>query len=304
MKKTLIIILGPTAVGKTGLSINIAKQINTSIISCDSRQFYKELKIGTAPPDKNQLKSVKHYLIGNKSIHNYYNVFQFEHDALSALKSIFNTSDYALMTGGSGMYIDVICKGIDDIPDIDEQLRSELTEKYNIEGIESLRFDLKRLDPEYFKKVDLKNKNRMLRAIEVSIQTGKPYSTFRKNKKAIRDFDIIKIGLYRERAELYNRINRRVDKMFEQGLLDEAGELFKHKHLNALNTVGYKELFDYFEGNISFEKAVELIKRNSRRFAKRQITWFKRDKDIVWFKAEDENLIIEYIDKEINEKSK
>jgi tRNA dimethylallyltransferase len=295
MTKKLFILLGPTGIGKTNLSIQIAQYFNCPILSCDSRQFYKEMRIGTAVPSADQLKAVKHFFIGNKSIHDYYNVYQFETEALQLMNELFQQLDALLMVGGSGMYIDVICKGIDDIPDIDPDLRERLIEKYEEEGIESLRFDVKKLDPEYYEKVDLKNKNRMLRAVEVKLQTGKTLTSFRKNKKAERDFEIIKIGLERNREELYDLINQRVDQMMDKGLLEEAKNMHPFKESNALNTVGYKELFEYFEKKISLEKAIELIKRNTRRYAKRQITWFNRDKEIHWFNADDHTEIQKFI---------
>ncbi len=295
MSKTVIILLGPTGIGKTDLSIQIAKQIDSPILSCDSRQFYKEMKIGTAVPSTGQLKTVKHYFIGNKSVTQYYNVFMFETEAIQLVNDLFKNHNALLMAGGSGMYIDVVCNGLDDIPDIDPELRKEVIRKYEKYGIESLRFDLKKMDPEYYKIVDLKNKNRMLRAIEVKLQTGKTLSSYRKSKKKIRDFNVIKIGLERDRKELYNRINLRVDKMISDGLVKEAKSLLPFRGSNALNTVGYKELFEYFDKKITLEKAVELIKRNSRRYAKRQITWFNKDKDINWFHADDEDRIIDFI---------
>jgi len=294
MKKTLVILLGPTGIGKTDLSIQLAQNLNSPILSCDSRQFYKELKIGTAVPSNEQLKKVKHYFIANKSIHDYYNVFMYETEAIEHIKKLFVEHDVLLMVGGSGMYIDVVSQGIDDIPDIDPQLREEIINKYEDQGIESLRFDLKKLDPEYYEIVDLRNKNRMLRAIEVKLQTGNTLSSYRKNRKASRDFNIVKVGLEMEREDLYHRIDLRVDQMINHGLVDEAKTMLKHRKSNALNTVGYKELFDFFDGNISQEKATELIKRNSRRYAKRQITWFKRDKNIHWFNINDEQGLIKY----------
>lgn len=302
MPKTLVIILGPTGIGKTDLSIDLAKQLNSPILSCDSRQFYKEMKIGTALPSIEQLNEVKHYFIGNKSVSEYYNVFLFETEALTLINDLFKKQNALLMVGGSGMYIDVMCYGIDDIPDIDPDLRKELIQKYEKEGIESLRFDLKKMDPEFYDYVDLRNKNRMLRAIEVKMQTGKTLTGFRKNRKKIREFNILKIGLERDREELYDRINKRVDLMVQDGLVKEARKMMKYRDFNALNTVGYKEIFDFFDNKISREKAIELVKRNSRRYAKRQITWFKRNKDIQWFNAKDKNKIIEFVSNEINNK--
>lgn len=295
MKKSLIVILGPTGIGKTDLSIDIAKEFNTEIISSDSRQVYKELKIGTAVPSEEQLKKVTHHLIGNKSIYDYYNASMFEFEVLDILEILFQTHNHVIMTGGSGMYINAVCDGIDDLPTIDQKLRDDLIQKYKEEGLESLRLQLKMLDPESYAKIDLKNAKRILKALEVSIQTGKPYSSFLSQTTKKRDFNIIKIGLQREREELYERINLRVDQMVEEGLIDEAKLFYKDRQLNSLNTVGYKELFECFDGTISVEKAIELIKRNSRHYAKRQISWFSRDKDIVWFHPEKMNEIIVYI---------
>ncbi len=298
--KNLIVILGPTGIGKTNLSINIAKLLNTYILSSDSRQVYKELSIGTAVPSEEQLSKVKHYFIHNKSIHDYYNASMFEFEVIELLDKIFKEKDNALLVGGSGMYIDAVCNGIDDLPTIDSKLREDLIQKFNNEGIESLRFDLKRLDPEYYKVVDLRNHKRILKAIEVYLMTGKTYSSFRTSIKKERSFNIIKIGLQRNREELYNIINKRVDLMFDAGLLNEAKKLYKHKQLNSLNTVGYKEIFAYLDNEHDLDKAIELIKRNSRRYAKRQLSWFKRDKEIVWFNPDDQKAISDYIKKTLD----
>ncbi len=293
--KSLIVILGPTGIGKTDLSIDIAKEFETEIISSDSRQIYKELKIGTAVPTDEQLKKLKHHFIGNKSIYDYYNASMFELEVLEVLNELFSNLDYVVMTGGSGMYINAVCDGIDDLPTIDQELREDLIKQHKEEGIESLRLQLKMLDPESYSKIDLKNPKRILKALEVSIQTGKPYSSFLSESKKKRNFNIIKIGLQRDRDELYERINLRVDQMIEDGLIDEAKRFYKDRHLNSLNTVGYKELFEFFDKKITREKAVELIKRNSRHYAKRQISWFSRDKEIVWFHPEKKEKIIEFI---------
>lgn len=297
--KSLIVILGPTGIGKTDLSIDIAKEFETEIISSDSRQIYKELKIGTAVPADAQLKKVKHHFIGNKSIYDYYNASMFEFEVLDVLNELFLNLDYVVMTGGSGMYINAVCDGIDDLPTIDQKLREDLINQHKEEGIESLRLQLKMLDPESYSKVDLKNPKRILKALEVSIQTGKPYSSFLSESKKKRDFNIIKIGLQRDRDELYERINLRVDQMIKDGLIDEANFFYKDRHLNSLNTVGYKELFEFLDGKITQEKAIELIKRNSRHYAKRQISWFSRNKEIVWFNPDKKERIIEFI-KSIN----
>ena len=293
--KKLIVISGPTGIGKTDLSIDIALEFNTEIISSDSRQVYKELKIGTAVPSDDQLKKVKHHLIGHKSVYDYYNASMFEVEVLELLNNLFVDHNEVIMTGGSGMYINAVCNGIDELPDIDMEIRNDLIEKHKKEGIESLRMQLKMLDPESYQKIDLKNAKRILKALEVSLQTGKPYSSFLLGNKKERDFEIIKIGLQRDRAELYERINIRVDQMVEEGLVDEAQQFYKDRSLNSLNTVGYKELFEHFDGTITLEKAIELIKRNSRHYAKRQISWFARDKEIVWFNPENFNEIVNFI---------
>ena len=293
--KTLIVILGPTGIGKTDLSIEIAQEFKAEIISSDSRQIYHELKIGTAVPTTDQLNQVKHHFIGNKSIYDYYNASMFEFEVLDTLEELFQSSNQVVMTGGSGMYINAVCDGIDELPTIDQKLRDDLIKKHEKEGIESLRLQLKILDPVTYEKIDLKNPKRILKALEVSIQTGKPYSTFLTESKKERDFNIIKVGLQREREELYERINMRVDQMVEEGLIEEAKRYYPDRKLNSLNTVGYKELFQYFDGDITEDKAVELIKRNSRHYAKRQISWFARDRDIVWFHPDKKDEIVSYI---------
>lgn len=293
--KKLIVIIGPTGIGKTDLSIEIAQELNTEIISCDSRQIYKELKIGTAVPTNIQLNKVKHHFIGNKSIYDYYNASMFEVEVLELLDKLFLKNKTVIMTGGSGLYIDAVCKGIDDLPTIDQELRAELINRLNKEGIESLRMQLKILDPDYYKEADIRNPKRILKALEVTLQTGKPYSTFLTKSRRTRDFKIVKIGLQRNRNELYERINLRVDQMIDDGLIDEARIFYKDRLLNSLNTVGYKELFDYFDGSSTLEKAIELIKQNSRHYAKRQISWFGRDKEIAWFHPDRKNEILEFI---------
>ncbi|HAN18658.1 MAG: tRNA (adenosine(37)-N6)-dimethylallyltransferase MiaA [Bacteroidetes bacterium GWC2_33_15] len=293
--KKLIVIIGPTGIGKTDLSIEIAQELNTEIISCDSRQIYKELKIGTAVPTNIQLNKVKHHFIGNKSIYDYYNASMFEVEVLELLDKLFLKNETVIMTGGSGLYIDAVCKGIDDLPTIDQELRAELINRLNKEGIESLRMHLKMLDPDYYKEADIRNPKRILKALEVTLQTGKPYSTFLTKPRRTRDFKIVKIGLQRNRNELYERINLRVDQMIDDGLIDEARIFYKDRLLNSLNTVGYKELFDYFDGSSTLEKAIELIKQNSRHYAKRQISWFGRDKEIAWFHSDRKNEILEFI---------
>jgi len=295
LTKTLIVIAGPTAVGKTSFGIKLAQIFQTEIISADSRQLYKELKIGTAKPDPADLAIIKHHLIGNISVQKYYNVSMFESHALKIINTLFETKSTAILLGGSGLYIDVICSGIDELPDPDPDLRKELKDTYKKAGILELRSMLKKLDSEYYSTVDLANPNRILRALEVCITTGKKYSTLRKNPSKKRDFKIIKIGLERNRNELFDRINLRVDKMIKEGLLPEVKNLYQYKDLNALNTVGYKELFAYLDNKVSFEEAIEKIKTNSRRYAKRQLTWFKKDKEYQWFHPEDFQLVVDFI---------
>lgn len=281
-EKKLIILLGPTGVGKTELSLQMAEELKTEIISCDSRQMYREMKIGTAAPTEKELKRVPHHFIGHLSIHDYYSCGRFEIDALAKCNELFQKHDTVIMTGGSMLYIDAVCKGIDDIPNIDEELRQSLLERYQNEGIENIRQELKILDPDYYKIVDLQNHKRIIHALEVCIQSGKPYSSFRSETKKERPFVIEKIGLNRPREILYNRINERVDIMMENGLLEEARNLYPFKGLNALNTVGYKELFNYFDGTWTLDFAIQMIKQNSRRYAKKQLTWFNRDPEIAW----------------------
>lgn len=295
MNKTLIVLLGPTAVGKTDISIDIAQHLNCDIISADSRQFFREMKIGTARPSDDQLARVKHHFIAFLSVRDYYSSNRYEKDVLDLLSELFQNNNIALMSGGSAMYIDSVCQGIDDIPDADPAVREQLNRKYEEEGIRGLRIMLKILDPEYYKNVDLKNYKRIIRALEICETTGLPYSSFLKKQRRERNFNILKIGLERPREELYERIDRRVDEMIVQGLENEVASLYEYKEMNALNSVGYKEFFDYFGGRITKEKAIELIKRNTRRFAKRQITWWAKDKDISWFQADDIRGIIEFL---------
>lgn len=285
--KHLLVVVGPTAVGKTAKAIEWALALNTEIISCDSRQFYKELKIGTAAPSEEELNAVKHHFIGHLSIADYYNVSRFEHEAIQCIEQLFTTKDVVVMVGGSGLYIDALCNGIDDLPDPDEQLRNKIQAEFEYNGIEYLQEQLKLLDPEYYNQVDLQNPNRLKRAIEVCLTTGKTYTSLRNNTSKPRNFQIHKIGLQKDRQALNEIINRRVDKMIEEGLLEEAKTFYPQKHLNALNTVGYKELFMYFDGLISLEQAIENIKTNTRRYAKRQMTWFKRYPEIKWINPQE-----------------
>ncbi len=289
-------LLGPTGVGKTDLSIELAGWLHTPILSCDSRQLYKEMKIGTAVPTDEQLAAVPHFFIGTLSVFDYYNSWQFEQQALEKIRELHRETDDVLMTGGSMMYIDAVCKGIDDVPTIDPEIRSALVEQYALEGLEPIRQQLKELDPDFYKEVDLRNPKRVLHALEVCLTAGKPYSSLRTHTPRERDFSILKIGLYREREELYRRIDRRVEEMLEAGLEREARVLYPLRHLNALNTVGYKEFFDYFDGKITYNEAVSLIKRDSRRYAKKQLSWFRRTPEIHWFLPEEKVVLFSLIE--------
>ncbi|MBP6759767.1 MAG: tRNA (adenosine(37)-N6)-dimethylallyltransferase MiaA [Flavobacterium sp.] len=298
MAKYLLTIVGPTAIGKTSLSIALAQHFNCDIISCDSRQFFNEMLIGTAVPTTEELAGAQHHFIQNKSIFENYTVGDFEKEAIAKLDELFLTNDYVVMVGGSGLYVDAVLKGFDDFPEIETSVREEVTANYEKSGIEYLQTELEKRDPNYFEVVAKENPQRMMRALEVCIGTGKPYSSFLNQKKNTRDFTPILIGLEAERSIIYDRINQRVDIMMNEGLLAEAKELFPHKDLNALQTVGYRELFSYFEGEISLEFAIEEIKKNTRRFAKRQLTWFKRNENTKWFDyLADRQNIIEYIKK-------
>lgn len=296
MKNYLIVLLGPTGIGKTDLSIELAERAGIEIISADSRQFYREMIIGTAVPEADQLKRVRHHFIRFLSVKEYYSASLYERDVLALLPDLFGKNNIVLMTGGSGMYIDAVCNGIDDIPDVEPTVREKYISLYRESGIEGLRIALRLLDPEHYSKIDLKNHKRIIRALEICETTGKPFSSFLTMQKREREFGIIKIGLTKDRDELYKRINFRVDRMIETGLESEARQLYHLRHLNALNTVGYREFFEYFDGNISHEKTIELIKRNTRRFAKRQLTWWSRDMGITWFHPEEKEAIIGHID--------
>lgn len=295
MAKTLIVLLGPTGVGKTELSLRLAEKFNAEIISSDSRQIYKDMTIGTAAPTVDELNRVKHHFVGQLALTDYYSAAQYESDVIRFLENYFREHDTALMTGGSMMYIDAVCKGIDDLPTISESLRNKIIGIYETEGLDPIREQLKTLDPDYYNQVDLMNPKRVIHALEICLMTGKPYSSLRTNTIKQRPFSILKIGLLRDREELYNRINLRVDKMMQDGLLDEARRLYPYRHVNALNTVGYKELFAYFDGNFTLEEAVGKIKQNTRIYSKKQMTWFKRDPEIAWYHPEEEEQIADFI---------
>ena len=297
---TLIVLIGPTGVGKTELSLRLAEQFHTCIVSADSRQLYADLKIGTAAPTSEQLQRVQHHFIGTLKLTDYYSAAQYEAEALKLLDILFAEHDTLLLTGGSMMYVDAICKGIDDIPTVDTETRQLMLHKYETEGLERLCAELKLLDPEYYKIVDLKNPKRVIRALEICYMTGKTYTSFRTCRKKERPFRILKIGLTRNREELYDRINRRVDLMIEEGLIEEARQVYPYRALNSLNTVGYKELFKYMDGEWSLPFAIDKIKQNSRIYSRKQMTWFKRDEEIHWFHPEQEAEILEHIRKETN----
>ena len=287
---TLWVVIGPTAIGKTNLGIQLAQKLNTEIISCDSRQFFQEMHIGTAVPKSEELKSVPHHFIQHISIHQEYSVGAFEKEALKKLKEIFQKKQHALLVGGSGLYIDSLCKGLDNFPTINPDLREDLRKKHNEFGLLWLQEEVKKHDPEYYKIVDTQNTHRLLRCLEVCLQSQKKFTYFRKQNSNKRPFKIKYIGLKISREKLYERINQRVDNMMQEGLLEEVKSLLPHKHLNALQTVGYKELFAHLKGEKSLEKAVELIKQNTRRFAKRQLTWLKRYKEAEWFNSAEDAL--------------
>lgn len=280
--KYLLTIVGPTAIGKTKLAIAIAKYYNTEIISADSRQFYREMSIGTAVPLKEELATVPHHFIQHKSIQETYNVGDFEKDTLKALELLFEQNDMSIMVGGSGLYVDAVIYGLDSFPEVDEQIRIQLNTVYKQHGIEVLQNQLKVLDPEYYAMVDIQNPHRIIRALEICIGAGETYSSYINQEKPKRSFNTIIVGLSADRNILYSKINKRVDTMIENGLIDEARTLYQYKHLNALNTVGYKEIFNYFDGIWDLDFAISEIKKNTRRFAKRQLTWFGKNKDIIW----------------------
>lgn len=297
MDKKLIVIIGPTGVGKTDLSIEIALAFNAPIVSSDSRQIYKEMSIGTAVPSFEQLSKVPHYFIQSKSVTENYTAGKYEKEALSVLKQLFKDHDYIVLVGGSGLYIDALCNGIDEIPVADAILREQLCERLEKYGIENLLEELAVLDHDFYETIDKSNSHRVIRALEVCISTGKPYSSLRLGAEKLRDFDVIRIGINMPRDILYDRINRRVDVMIENGLLEEVRSLIPYREVNALRTVGYKEIFEYLDGKLSMSEAVDIIKRNSRRYAKRQLTWFNKNKETKWFCPEELSEIISFIRK-------
>ena len=294
---TLVVITGPTAVGKTALCIKLAKHYCIPIINADSRQIYRELRIGTASPSDEQLREVKHYFVGSIGIDDYYNASLYEQDVLRVLDEQFCHSPIQLLTGGSMMYIDAVCNGIDDIPTIRDDIRNEMKRRYAEEGLEALCADLQRLDPEHYAVVDRKNYRRVIHALEICYQTGQTYTSFRKQERKQRPFRIVKIGLNRERDELYQRINSRVDQMMTDGLLNEARSLYDKRSNNALNTVGYKEMFAYLDGTWTLDEAIERMKGNTRRYARKQLTWFRRDTEMQWFHPKQQKDILNYISK-------
>lgn len=297
MKSKLFVLIGPTGVGKTELSLSMAEFLNTPIFNADSRQIFRDLPIGTAAPTAEQQQRVKHYFVGTHSLTDYYSAAQYEADVLTALDRHFNQEGHqnALLTGGSMMYIDAVCKGIDDIPTVDDETRRILMDRYEEVGLEQLNQELKVLDPEYYNIVDHKNPKRVIHALEICYMTGKPYSSFRTNQPKERPFEIIKIGLKRDREELYERIHLRVDEMIRQGLIDEVKHVAEYRHTNALNTVGYKEIFNYLDGTWDLATAIEKIKQNTRIYSRKQMTWFKRDTSIHWFHPDDHSGINELI---------
>ena len=297
--KYLVIITGPTGIGKTDLSVRVAQTLGCEIVSCDSRQIYKEMTIGTAVPEKEELEAIQHHLIQTVSIEEYYNVSRYEQDALSIIQKLHKEKDVVVLTGGTGLYIEAVCNGIDIMPDPDPSIREALNKQFAEDGIESLQNELKKVDPEYYNVVDLKNHARLIRALEMYHQTGKPFSAFRKTDPKKRPFKTIKIALNMDREVLYDRINLRVDKMIENGLIQEARSLYPKKHLTALKTVGYQELFEAFDGAIPLEKGIEKIKNNSRKYARKQISWIRRDKDYQWFHPKEIQQVLDYVIKKV-----
>ena len=301
--KYLVVIAGPTASGKTATAIKVAKALGTEIISADSRQFYKELPIGTAAPTPEERSEVQHYMIHNLNVEDKYDVADYEQDVLDLLKRLFVNHDTVVLTGGSGLFIDAVCKGLDSIPDISEDVRNKVDELYKKGGLIALQNEVERLDPEYYNIVDKYNPRRLQRAVEVCYQTGLTYTSFRKNTVKQRDFKIIKVALLWERNELISRINLRVENMVKEGLLEEAKSMCPKRHLNSLNTVGYKELFEYFDGKVSLNEAIENIKINTRQYAKRQMTWLRKNNDYKWFTVDEQEDMLKYINAVISGES-
>jgi tRNA dimethylallyltransferase len=299
LDKTLIVIVGPTAIGKTALAITIANTLNTEIISADSRQFFKEMEIGTAKPSPEELLAAPHHFVNSHSVTRLFSTGEFELEALERISELFAKKDQVVMVGGSGLYINAVLNGLDELPDTDLSIREALNEQFRVEGISAIQSQLALLDPEYYEAVDQSNPQRMIRGLEFHLSTGKKLSSFLSKSKKQRPFKVIKIGLNQDRAQLYERINQRVDVMMAKGLLKEVEHLAPFKGNNALKTVGYAELFDYLDGNISLVEAVEKIKQNTRRFAKRQLTWFRRDQEIKWFEPQQTDDIIDYINKSL-----
>ena len=298
--KYLVVIAGPTASGKTATAIKVAKALGTEIISADSRQFYKELPIGTAAPTPEEQAEVQHHMIHNLNVEDKYDVADYEQDVLNLLNQLFVNHDAVVLTGGSGLFIDAVCKGLDSIPDISEEVRNKVDELYKKGGLIALQNEVERLDPEYYSIVDKYNPRRLQRAVEVCYQTGLTYSSFRKNTVKQRDFKIIKVALLWERSELITRINKRVDIMINEGLVEEAKAMYPKRHLNSLNTVGYKEIFEHFDGKVSLDEAIENIKINTRQYAKRQMTWLRKNNDYKWFTIDELDEMLNYINTVIN----
>lgn len=296
---TLLVLIGPTGVGKTELSLRLAEAFDTCIVSADSRQLYADLKIGTAAPTEEQLRRVKHYMVGTLGLTDYYSAAQYEAEVMKLLEQLFKEKEVVVLTGGSMMYVDAVCKGIDDIPTVDNETRALMLHRYEEEGLDRLCAELRLLDPEYYQIVDLKNPKRVIHALEICYMTGKTYTSFRTHTSKKRPFHILKIGLKREREELYDRINRRVDLMMEEGLMEEARKVYPYRRFNSLNTVGYKELFKYFDGEWTLPFAIEKIKQNSRIYSRKQMTWFKRDADIAWFHPDQKDEILRFISRHI-----
>lgn len=293
--KTLFVIVGPTGVGKTSLCLKVAEHLNTVIINADSRQVFKEIPVGTAAPTKDERKSIRHFFVGNLHINEYYNASKYEQDVLKLLNILFKYKDNVIMSGGSMMYVDAVCKGIDDIPSVDDNIRKTLQERFDKEGLSGISKELTLLDPDYYAIVDKNNHKRIIHALEICLSTGKPYSSFRKNTTKERPFRIIKIGLNMDRQRLYERIDLRVEQMIHDGLIQEALNVYEYKNLNALNTVGYKEIFEYLDGLCTLDNAIFRIKSNTHKYCRKQLTWFRRDPNIHWFSPDNIEEIINYI---------